>query len=119
MATVSSVLAGYGVRTGRGLEWDASQLKIHVYEVGFGATENYATGGISISFPGVSTVLAASYAGGDLRDYHVVYNIGTGKVQVFGQEPTDTTTGVIVFSELPNGSSVINGKTVRFLVVGR
>jgi hypothetical protein len=119
MATVASLIAGLGVKFGHTLEWDIShKLKISLFEVSFGATENYATGGIAVSFPGISEVIGACYVGGDLRDYHVIYNTATGKVQVFGQEPTNTTTGVIAFSELANNSTVINSKKVRFLVVG-
>ncbi|MEM0478287.1 MAG: hypothetical protein QXN77_07810, partial [Candidatus Caldarchaeum sp.] len=59
MATVSSVLSTHGVRTGHGLEWITSQLKVGVFDVAFGATENYATGGIAVSFPNFTTVLGA------------------------------------------------------------
>lgn len=119
MATVSSLTRSFGILSGHSLEWDVSSLKINVYEVAFGATENYATGGIAVSFPGISTVVGAVYAGGDLGNYHVVYNIGTGKVQIFGQEPTSATAGVIAFSELANGSTVINNTKIRFIVIGR
>lgn len=117
MATVSSVVSVHGVRSGHGLEWITSQLRVGVFDVSFGATENYVTGGISVSFPGFTTVLGAVRIGGDLLNYHVAY--GGGKLQVYGQEPTNTTTGVIAFSELPNGSTVINNKTVRLVVIGK
>lgn len=120
MPTVSSLIAGEGVKTGHILEWSiAPKLKIALYEVAFGATENYATGGIAVSFPGMSTVIGAVYVGGDLVNYRVVYNTSTGRVQVFAQEPTNSTSGVIAFSELANNSTVINNRRIRFLVVGR
>ncbi|MEM1967576.1 MAG: hypothetical protein QXO86_06890 [Nitrososphaerota archaeon] len=116
MPTVSSVLAKHGVKSGATLEWDVSRLKIAVYDVVFGAAENYVSGGVSVSFPGFSEVIGAFRLSG-LNGYHVIYS--GGKIVIYGQEPTNATTGVIALKELPNASTVTNSASLRFLVIGR
>ncbi|MCS7137360.1 MAG: hypothetical protein NZ941_03210 [Candidatus Caldarchaeum sp.] len=119
MPTVSNILREQGVRTGALSEYLASRLRIFVYEVVFGASENYPAGGAPVTFPGISTVIAAVYVGGDLDNYRVVYDLGNGRIRIFGQEPASTSSGVVAFSEIPANSTITNNRRLRFLVIGR
>lgn len=137
MPAVKSLLSAYGVRTGQTIEWIASRLKLGVYEVAFGETENYATGGVSVTFPGISTVVGAVCIRSELVGYVVTYNHASGKLMVFGydlishthtenqaetytQNATTSTASAptTALVELPNGSNVISGKSLVFLVIG-
>lgn len=112
MATVTNLTGN--VFDKRGIPFPISRSREYIAEVAFGATENYATGGIAVDF---ATALQIKYIDnvvltnidvpGDLR-----YDPSTGKVLVFGW--TGTTYG-----ELPAASTAINSKKFRARVLGR
>jgi hypothetical protein len=125
MATASKVVrAEHGVREGRLYEWGISVVKMGVVDVSFGASENYATGGIDIAtpirslFPDVQDILGVTVLGHNAGGWVPRYDVSTGRLLFYGQEPTNTTTGVIALSEMPNNSNAINGRTVRVLFFG-
>jgi hypothetical protein len=122
---VSKVLgASYGVREGKFLEWNTSVVMMQLYDIAFGGSENYATGGIDVKTPILSAHPTMQEIVGIVVVWHNVagwipyYNTATGKLMFFGQEPTNSTTGVIALSEMANNSTAINSKTVRVLVLG-
>jgi len=122
MATITNHVSSYGVREGMILEWQASRLRIGVVKVAFGSSENYATGGIAVesgikSAMSVDTVLAVVPMHHDVGGWMPLYDASNGKLKFYGQEPTNSTSGVIALSEMPDGSTAINGKTVYLLVV--
>jgi hypothetical protein len=123
MASASKVVgAGYGVREGRFYEWNMSVVKMGVVDILFGASENYSTGGIDIAtpikslFPDVQDVLGVTVLGHNVGGWVPRYDVSTGKLLFYGQEPT--TTGVIPLSEMPNNSTAINNRSVRVLFFG-
>jgi hypothetical protein len=125
MASASKVVrAEHGVREGRLYEWNISAVKMGIVDVSFGASENYATGGIDIAtpiralFPDVQDVLGVTVLGHNVGGWVPRYDVSTGRLFFYGQEPTNTTSGVIALSEMPNGSTAINGRTVRVLFFG-
>ena len=125
MASASKVVgAGYGVREGRFYEWNMSTVKMGVVDISFSASENYATGGIDIATPikslfsDVQDVLGVTVLGHNVGGWVPRYDVSTGKLLFYGQEPTNTTTGVIALSEMANNSTAINNKTVRVLFFG-
>ena len=125
MPTVAKAIgAVHGIREGRFLEWDLSTVKMGVVDVTFGATETYTTGGIDVltgirmQFSDVQEVVGATALYHNVTGFVPVYNVAAGRLQFFGQEPTNTTAGVIGLSEMPNGSTAISGKVVRLLFFG-
>jgi hypothetical protein len=125
MATASKVVrAEHGVREGRFYEWNMSVVKMGVVDVSFGASENYATGGIDIATPikslfsDVQDILGVEILGHNVGGWCPRYDVSTGKLLFYGQEPTNDTTGVIALSEMDDDSTAINGKTVRVLFFG-
>lgn len=119
MPTVAKAAFGsYGVREGRFYEWLVSVLQMHILDVSFGSTENYATGGIDIA-TGIRKELDIQEIHGLAVLWHNVggwlalYNPSTGKLQFFG-----TAGAAGALAEMANGSTAINGKTVRILVIG-
>jgi len=125
MPTVTKAIgSAYGIREGRFLEWNMSTVKMGVVNVTFGPTETYTTGGIDIvtgirgQFSDVQEVVGAVVLYHNVTGFVPVFNAATGRLQFFGQEPTNTTTGVIGLSEMPNGSTAISNKVVRLLFFG-
>ena len=125
MPSVSKVVgARYGVREGRFYEWNMSVVKMGVVDVSFGVSENYAMGGVDIAtpikslFPDVQDVLGVAVLGHDVGGWVPRYDVSTGKLLFYGQEPTNTTAGVMALSEMPNNSNAINSRTVRVLFFG-
>jgi hypothetical protein len=125
MPTVTKAIGSvHGIREGRFLEWNMSTVKMGIVDVAFGATETYATGGIAVApgiiaqFSDVQEVVGATVLYHNVTGFVPVYNVATGRLQFFGQEPTNTTAGVIGLSEMPNGSTAISGKVVRLLFFG-
>jgi len=125
MPSVSKVVgAGYGVREGRFYEWNMSVVKMGVVDVSFGVSENYATGGVDIAtpikslFPDVQDVLGVAVLGHDVGGWVPRYDVSTGRLLFYGQEPTNTNAGVMALSEMPNNSNAINSRTVRVLFFG-
>ena len=125
MASAAKVVqAAHGVREGRFYEWGTSIVKMGIVDISFGATENYATGGIDIAtpirlqFPDVQDVLGVTVLGHNVGGWVPRYDFSTGRLLFYGQEPTSTTSGVIALSEMPNNSAAINNRTVRVLFFG-
>jgi hypothetical protein len=125
MPTVTKALGSvHGIREGRFLEWNMSTVKMGVVDVTFGTTETYTTGGIDVAtgirsqFSDVQEVVGATVLYHNVTGFMPVYNVATGRLQFFGQEPTNETTGVIGLSEMANGSTSISGKLVRLLFFG-
>jgi hypothetical protein len=90
---------------------------------------NYASGGEAIAWAGLGTqgaqipssqapiqVYVQSQGG---SGWLYGWNAGTAKVQVFGQHPTNATTGIIALEELAAAAypSGVTGDTVTFLAV--
>ena len=125
MPTVTKAIgSAYGIREGRFLEWNMSTVKMGIVNVTFGSTETYTTGGIDIvtgirgQFSDVQEIVGAVVLHHNVAGFVPVYNAVTGRLQFFGQEPTNTTSGVIGLSEMANGSTAISGRVVRLLFFG-
>jgi hypothetical protein len=125
MPTVTKTVgAVHGIREGKFLEWNMSIVRMGIVDVTFGVTETYATGGIDVAtgikgqFSAVQDVIGAVVLYHNVAGFVPVFDAGTGKLRFYGQEPTNTTTGVIGLSEMPNGSTAISGKVVRLLFFG-
>ena len=121
---VKAIGSVHGIREGRFLEWNMSTVKMGIVNVTFGSTETYTTGGIDIvtgirtQFSDVQEVVGAVVLYHNVTGFVPVFNVITGKLQFFGQEPTNATTGVIGLSEMEDGSTAIGGKVVRLLFFG-
>ena len=121
---IKAIGSVHGIREGRFLEWNMSTVKMGVVDVTFGSSETYSTGGIDIAtgirgqFSDVQEIVGAVVLYHNVTGFVPVYNVSTGRIQFFGQEPTDTTSGVIGLSEMENGSTAISGKVVRLLFFG-
>jgi hypothetical protein len=125
MPTVTKALGSvHGIREGRFLEWNMSTVKMGVVDVTFGNNETYTKGVIDFDnlirgqFSGVQEIVGATVLYHNVAGFVPVYNVATGRLQFFGQEPTNTTAGVIGLSEMPNGSTAISGRIVRLLFFG-
>ena len=123
-SAVKVVSASQGVREGRFYEWGTSTVKMNVVDVSFGASENYVTGGIDIAtpirslIPDLQEIIGVAVLGHNVGGWVPRYDVSSGKLLFYGQEPTNDTSGVIALSEMSNGSTAINSKTVRVLVFG-
>jgi hypothetical protein len=95
----------------------------------FAFSGSYSTGGEAVTWAGLGTqgaqipssqvpvqVYIQSQGG---SGFLYGWNQGTGKVQVFGQQPTSPTTGIIALNELAAAAypAGITGDTVTFLAV--
>jgi len=125
MPTVTKAIGSvHGIREGRFLEWNTSTVKMGVVDVTFGSTETYTTGGIDVAtgimmqFADVQEIVGATVLYHNVPGFVPVYDVATGRLRFFGQEPTNTTAGVIGLSEMANGSTAISGKVVRLLFFG-
>ena len=125
MPTVTKAIgSAYGIREGRFLEWNMSTVKMGVVDVTFGSSETYSAGGVDVAtgirgqFSDVQEIVGAVVLYHNVTGFVPVYDVATGKLQFFGQEPTDTTTGVVGLSEMVDGSTAISGKVVRLLFFG-
>jgi hypothetical protein len=125
MPTVTKAIGSvHGVREGRFFEWNMSTVKMGVVDVTFGTTETYTTGGVDVAtgirgqFSDVQEIVGATVLYHNVAGFVPMYNVATGKLQFFGQEPTNTTAGVIGLSEMADGSTAISGKVVRLLFFG-
>ena len=111
------------MKEGKGYEWLMSIVQVNIVEISFGASENYATGGIAVdglikSEMGIQEIKAVSVLDHTVSGWIPFFNVSTGRIQFFGQEPTNASSGVIALSEMGNGSTVINNKKVKLLVFG-
>jgi hypothetical protein len=109
------------VREGKFYEWLTGVLQLQIVDVSFGASENYATGGIDVASPikavtGFQEIHGLAVLWHNVGGWLAVYNSGTGKIQFFG-EGTNTD-GVVALSEMADDSTAVNGKVVRVLVIG-
>ena len=125
MASASKVVgASQGVREGRFYEWGASTVKMNVVDVSFGASENYSAGGVDIAtpirslIPDLQEIIGVAVLGHDVGGWVPRYDVSSGRLLFYGQEPTNSASGVISLSEMPDGSTAINGRSVRVLVFG-
>ena len=123
-SAVKVVSASQGVREGRFYEWGTSTVKMNVVDVSFGASENYSAGGVDIAtpirglIPDLQEIVGVAVLGHDVGGWVPRYDVFSGKLLFYGQEPTSTDSGVVALSEMPDGSNAINGRTVRLLVFG-
>ena len=125
MPTITKAIGSvHGIREGRFLEWNMSTVKMGVVDVTFGSSETYSAGGVDVAtgirsqFSDVQEIVGVVVLYHNVTGFVPVYDVATGKLQFFGQEPTDTTTGVVGLSEMVDGSTAISGKVVRLLFFG-
>lgn len=125
MPTITKAVgAVHGIREGKFLEWSMSAVRMGIVDVTFGASETYVTGGIDVAtgirsqFSDVQDVIGAVVLHHNVSGFVPVYDAATGRLRFYGQEPTNTTAGVISLSEMANGSTAIGGKVVRLLFFG-
>jgi len=99
------------------LSWQAalvSKLRVYAIKVTFGASDNYATNGVSADLKEgrISTLVAVipSYTDSKLV---VQYDKTNEKIKIF----TGSGNGNIL-AEVPNASALVNSKVFEFLVIG-
>tara|TARA_Y100001949_G_scaffold45304_1_gene37483 strand:- start:549 stop:908 length:360 start_codon:yes stop_codon:yes gene_type:complete len=100
------------------LSWQAaltSKLRVYAIKVTFGASDNYATGGVSADLKEsrIKTLVAVipTYTN-SLRE--VVYDKANQKIKLYDVGGSATTP----FTETPNTSSACASKIFEFLVIG-
>jgi len=91
-----------------------SKLRIYSIKVTFGASDNYATNGVSADLKEgrISTLVAVSPTYTDSK-LVVQYDKTNEKIKVF----TGSGNGNIL-AEVPNSSALVNSKIFEFLVIG-
>ena len=99
------------------LSWQAalvSKLRVYAIKVTFGASDNYATNGVSADLKEgrISTVVAVTPTYTDSK-LVVQYDKTNEKIKVF----TGSGNGNIL-AEVPNSSALVNSKVFEFLVIG-
>jgi len=100
------------------LSWQAalvSKLRVYAIKVTFGASDNYATNGVSADLKEgrISTLVAVIPTYTDSRQ-EVQYDKANEKIQLF-----DVGGGAqSKFTEVANASSTCNSKVFEFLVIG-
>ena len=99
------------------LSWQAalvSKLRVYAIKVTFGASDNYATNGVSADLKEgrISTLVAVSPTYTDSK-LVVQYDKTNEKIKTF----TGSGNGNIL-AEVPNSSALVNSKVFEFLVIG-
>jgi len=99
------------------LSWQAalvSKLRVYAIKVTFGASDNYATNGVSADLKEgrISTLVAVTPTYTDSK-LVVQYDKTNEKIKVF----TGSGNGNIL-AEVPNSSALVNSKVFEFLVIG-
>ena len=99
------------------LSWQAalvSKLRVYAIKVTFGASDNYATNGVSADLKEgrISTLVAVTPTYTDSK-LVVQYDKANEKIKVF----TGSGNGNIL-AEVPNSSALVNSKVFEFLVIG-
>ena len=99
------------------LSWQAalvSKLRVYAIKVTFGASDNYATNGVSADLKEgrISTLVAVSPTYTDSK-LVVQYDKTNEKIKTF----TGSGNGNIL-AEVPNASALVNSKVFEFLVIG-
>ena len=101
------------------LSWQAaltSKLRVYAIKVTFGASDNYATNGVSADLKQgrrVKTLIAVIPTYNNSRQ-EVVYDKANEKIQLFDVGGSSTAP----FAETPNTSSACASKVFEFLVIG-
>ena len=100
------------------LSWQAaltSKLRVYAVKVTFGASDNYATNGVSadLKVSRIKTLVAVIPTYNNSRQ-EVVYDKATEKIKLYDVGGSATTP----FTETPNTSSACASKTFEFLVIG-
>lgn len=98
---------------------NASPLKLFKVRVTYGAADNYVTTGnvMSLKLKGLKTYVAVLPIEASIG-VHVRYVTSSERIFLRGQEPTNATAGIIVFTELASASTLTQNATVDFLVIG-
>ena len=99
------------------LSWQAalvSKLRVYAIKVTFGASDNYATNGVSADLKEgrISTLVAVTPTYTDSK-LVVQYDKTNEKIKIF----TGSGNGNIL-AEVPNSSALVNSKVFEFLVIG-
>jgi len=99
------------------LSWQAalvSKLRVYAIKVTFGASDNYATNGVSADLKEgrISTLVAVTPTYTDSK-LVVQYDKTNEKIKTF----TGSGNGNIL-AEVPNSSTLVNSKVFEFLVIG-
>jgi len=99
------------------LSWQAalvSKLRVYAIKVTFGASDNYASNGVSADLKEgrISTLVAVTPTYTDSK-LVVQYDKTNEKIKVF----TGSGNGNIL-AEVPNASALVNSKIFEFLVIG-
>ena len=100
------------------LSWQAaltSKLRVYAIKVTFGASDNYATGGVSADLKQsrIKTLVAVIPTYNNSRQ-EVVYDKANQKIQLFDVGGNAQSK----FVEVANSSSTCNSKIFEFLVIG-
>ena len=100
------------------LSWQAalvSKLRVYAIKVTFGASDNYATGGVSadLKVSRIKTLVAVIPTYNNSRQ-EVVYDKANQKIQLFDVGGNAQSK----FVEVANTSSTCNSKIFEFLVIG-
>ena len=117
MALTISTSDWTGANVRKTLSWQAalvSKLRVYAIKVTFGASDNYATNGVSADLKEgrISTLVAVIPTFTDSK-LVVQYDKTNEKIKAF----TGSGNGNIL-AEVPNSSALVNSKVFEFLVIG-